>query len=204
MNEQQKEVCARLNANGYRTEPDGNGNILVSTTNTVDWESAPNWADFFGHDADGKLAWFSKFGFKYVDDPWYRSFTELKTWPKHSFEAIETRPKPKDRIRERDVIVVGSGPSRFGGFYEEYKSRPRIGVGIGGLGGIGIKFAALALAHSISVGAVAESPQHDYLYESKPKTKAVSTRKHLSAGERKHRNKKLKSQRNSRRYNRKG
>lgn len=202
MNEQQREVCDRLNANGYRTEPDGNGNILVSAPPSIDWESAPSWANFYGNDADGNLAWFSTFGYKYVDEPWYRSFTELATWPKHSFEALETRPKPKERIRERDVIVIGSGPTRFGGFYEEHKSRPRIGVGIGGLGGLGIKFAALALAHSISVGAVAEPPQHDYLYESKPKTS--STRKVLTSGERKHRNKKLKSQRNSRRYNRKG
>lgn len=104
--------------------------------------------------------------------------------------------------RAKDVIIIGGGSGDIFslGMHHEMKTSRRIGVGMGGLG---IKFAALALAQSIEIGCVAE-PEHDWLYESQSKPKPYSTHKQLSAGERKTRNKKLKSQRSARRYNRKG
>lgn len=93
--------------------------------------------------------------------------------------------------REYDVVVVGGGSSMRG-----------IGLSIGGR--IGATLAALAIAQHIEMR-VPEVDPLDQPWESESKPKhTYSKGKHLSAGERKHRNKKLKSQRNSRRYNRKG
>jgi hypothetical protein len=140
--DKQREVCEKLNAAGYATQPDRNGNIYVG-------ESAEQLE---------------------------------KALAEHEQEYLE---------RERDIIVVGGG-----GFSMGMVTRTHLGASR-----IGMKFAALALAQSIEIGCVAE-PVHDYLTESKPRPQ-YSRPKELTPGERKFRNKKLKTQRNSRRYNRK-
>lgn len=113
----------------------------------------------------------------------------------NSHEELEASLEAhRERERERDIIVVGGGSSVL-----PMLSRSRIGLGFGG---IGMKFAALALAQNIACEMVVTEPVHDYLHESK--SRPSSRAKELSAGERKLRNKKLKTQRNSRRYNRKG
>lgn len=141
--DKQKEICEKLNAAGYATQPDRNGNIYVG-------ESAEQLE---------------------------------KALAEHEQEYLE---------RERDVIIVGGG-----GFSMGMVTRTHMGASR-----IGMKFAALALAQSIEIGCVAE-PAHDWLTESKS-PRPSSRAKELSPGERKYRNKKLKMQRTSRRYNRKG
>lgn len=196
--ERQTELCNKIKSIGYIAEPDGNGNILVAESisamrlalNTpVDWATAPSWANSFGTDSKGKPAWFSTYGYKYLDDPWYRSFTELETWPEeHGFEVIESRPKPSDRIRARDVIVVGGG----GGM-----DMRRLGL----LGGIAMVTAMSASLLSQQVALPEPAYETDTALDPVRRPKV---RCYVSPGERKARNKKLKSQKSARRYNRKG
>ena len=120
----------------------------------------------------------------------------------HRAEYLE-----QERAKVRDVVVIGGGhyPSMGMAVYAGAAGGRGMGRGIG----LGSSRTALTLAMAVMAQACSavtvDPPEQQWQTESESNKSGLNSKgKLLSSGERKTRNKKLKSQKNSRRYNRKG
>lgn len=119
----------------------------------------------------------------------------------HRAEHLE-----QERAKVRDVVVIGGGHYPSMGMAVYAGAAGGRGVGRIGLGSsrTALTLAMAVMAQSCSAVTV-DPPEQQWLAESESNKSGLNSKgKLLSSGERKTRNKKLKSQKNSRRYNRKG